>query len=252
MKTQKLWILAGLATCLALGTPLKALAQTDQTPPGQSQGGAGTGQDVENSNVASIELDQADVRDALRTLFKNVGVSYQIAQDVQGPITLHLTNVPFRTALESVLKQVDATYRIDGGIYNIVKKVNDLNIGTGIQDTGPAPSTSNKVLRRIHIQHADPLIVYYMLLGLSLQQAVLLEPEMSALSKGRSSGGGGGFGGGGLGASGGGFGGGGIGGGSIGGGGIGGGGIGVGGGGIGGGGVGGGGTGGGGGGRGGF
>ena len=211
MNTRKLWILAGLATCFTLGAPLQAHAQDAggaQDPAQQpAQGGGQT--DIESQNVASIELDQADVRDALRTLFKNVGVSYQIAQDVQGQITLNLKNVPFRTALESVLKQVDATYRIDGGVYNIIKKIGDTTLVTGPDNTGPTPSTSNKVLRKIHIQHADPLVVYYMLQGLPMQTAVGLSPEMSALMRGRGGAGGGGLGGGGggIGNSGGGFGG---------------------------------------------
>jgi prepilin-type processing-associated H-X9-DG protein len=73
--------------------------------------------------VASIELDGADVRDGLRILFKVQGYSYQISQDVQGTLTCSYKNVPFETVLQGLLRQVDATYRVEGGVYSIVRKL---------------------------------------------------------------------------------------------------------------------------------
>src|SRR5580693_10046632 len=79
-------------------------------------------EDVSQKTIPSLELEQADVREALRALFKNVNVSYSIAPEVQGPVTVSLKNVTFETALQNVLRQVDATYRIEAGVYEIVKK----------------------------------------------------------------------------------------------------------------------------------
>jgi hypothetical protein len=219
---------AMLVVGLFAGAPIQAQAQTD---PG--------------TNIPSLELNQADVRDALRALFRNVGVSYSIAPDVQGTVTLSLRNVPFETALRNVLNQVEATYRIEAGIYQIIRRQTPVVDPTGSQLPLPDPG-AGLVVRRLRIRSADPMFIAMML---SESQDYTASPEISTIVKGSQFGGiGGGFGGGGGlgggGLGGGGFGGGGLGGGGLGGGGFGGGGLG--GGGFGGGGLGGGGFGGGG------
>src|SRR5580700_6495592 len=83
-------------------------------------------EDISQHQIPSLELEQADVREALRALFKNVNVSYSIAPEVQGPVTVSLKNVTFETALQNVLRQVDATYRVEGGVYEIVKRTDEV------------------------------------------------------------------------------------------------------------------------------
>jgi hypothetical protein len=228
-----------MATLLAFG--LCAYAPTAA----YSQPTQGTQENPSNTIIPSIDLESADVRDALKILFKNVGVSYSVAADVQGNITLHITDKPFETTLEAILKQVDATYRVDAGVYTIIKKEDTTGVvATPDQTDTTTQITQKKRLVRIKILHADPALILTLLTG---RLNIGGGPEISALSSsggGGGIGGGGGFGGGGFGGGGGGLGGG-IGGGGLGGG-IGGGGGGLGGG-IGGGGLGGGGFGGGGG-----
>src|SRR5579859_6133493 len=96
-KSMQLALTATVATLTLGGLPARSLAQDG---PG-------------NKDVPSLEFNQADVREALRALFKNVGVSYSIAPEVQGTITCDLKHVPFETALQNILSQVDATYRIE-------------------------------------------------------------------------------------------------------------------------------------------
>lgn len=231
----KMLIATLLVGGLLFGTPLKSVAQ-----------------DPRDVIIPSLQLDQADIRDALKILFKAVNVSYSINADVQGSVTAALTNVPFETALRNVLGQVEATWRVEGGIYVIIKKV-EPTTGT---DTNPDLTTTTtateNAVRRIKIRSADPFVIIQLLNGTF---DPFMQPEVST----NVGGGGGGFGGGGQGGlGGGGFGGGGLGGGGLGGGGFGGGGLGgggfggFGGGGLGGGGFGGGGLGGGGGSRGAF
>ncbi|MGV3614361.1 MAG: hypothetical protein ACO1SV_03405 [Fimbriimonas sp.] len=86
--------------------------------------------------VPSVEFQSADVRHALRQLFRNQGVSYTVAPDVQGTVTLSLTNVTFETALTNLTRQVDATYRIEGGVILIVKRPSD---GPRLGDFEPIP-----------------------------------------------------------------------------------------------------------------
>ena len=40
-------------------------------------------EDISQKQIPSLELEQADVREALRALFKNVNVSYSIAPEVR-------------------------------------------------------------------------------------------------------------------------------------------------------------------------
>ncbi len=54
-------------------------------------------EDISQKIIPSLELEQADVREALRALFKNVNVSYSIAPEVQGTVTVSLKNVTFDT-----------------------------------------------------------------------------------------------------------------------------------------------------------
>lgn len=94
MKTKSMRLALGAVLALTLMcAPVRAIAQ----------------EDIGSRIIPSLEYDQADVREALRALFRTVGVSYSIAPDVQGSITVSLKNVQFAVALENILKQVDAT-----------------------------------------------------------------------------------------------------------------------------------------------
>ena len=176
-------------------------------------------QDDVSGKIVTLEYEQADVREALKALFKNVGVNYVIAPEIQGTITVNLKNVTFETAIQNVLRQVDATYRVEGGVYQIVKR-EEPGAGTGdvVENT---PAKNNKVVRRIKIRSADPQFIAMMIGPNAGSQSYTIHPEMSTIANTGSAGGGGGggFGGGqGGGQSGGGFGGGSSGGGSFGGG----------------------------------
>ena len=203
--------------------------------------------DPQTKIIPSLEYEQADVREALKALFRTVGVSYAIAPEVQGTVTLSLKNVSFETALQNITRQVDATYRIEGGVYQIVRR--EQQDPTAVDGGQALPTTAKLVVRRIKIRSADPQFIALMIGKNAGSQAFTLPPELSSIAKnpgggnggggggggfgggsGGGSGGGGGFGGGGGGGSGGGGFGGGSGGGSGGGGFGGGGGIGGGGG----------------------
>ncbi len=161
-------------------------------------------EDISQKQIPSLELDQADVREALRALFKNVSVSYSIAPEVQGPVTVSLKNVPFDVALQNVLRQVDATYRVEGGVYEIVKRAEVTAPTPGEkEDVTPVKTT---ITRRIKIRSADPEFIAMMLGKKAGNQSYEISPEISTLNKGMSMGMGG-MGGGGMGGMGGGMGG---------------------------------------------
>src|SRR3569832_2220911 len=72
-----------------------------------------TNKDLATKKV-TLNLENADVRYALKLLFQSVGANYTLDQNVQGAVTVSLTDVSFRTALETNQRntqtQVPLTY----------------------------------------------------------------------------------------------------------------------------------------------
>lgn len=163
--------MAALAAGLLSAVPASAFGQSD----------------ADSKTIPSLEYQQADVREALEALFKDVGVSYSIAPEVQGQVTVSLHNITFSTALQNILRQVDATYRITGGTYEIVKRSDPLRGGP---DPDPVLEPMTEVVRRIKVLCADPELIA-ILLSAKGNQSYTLPPEISSLRKGASNGAGG-------------------------------------------------------------
>lgn len=145
-------------------------------------------EDIGSRIIPSLELESADVREALKALFRSVNVSYSISPDVQGLVTVSLRDVPFDTALRNILGQVDATWRVEGGVYQIIRREIRDPVTTNQPETqAPTPELP---VRRIKIRSVDPQFIILMLQG---TQSTQISPEMSTIFKS------GGFGGGGFG-----------------------------------------------------
>src|SRR2546423_15170180 len=84
------------------------------------------------SKRVPLNLENADIKYALKLLFQSVGADYTLDPNVQGPVTVSLTDVPFKVALESVLRTTQSTapvtYRVESGIYNIALKVQEPDV----------------------------------------------------------------------------------------------------------------------------
>jgi len=201
---------------VALASAVQAQTKLATTMAALHYYGARQSEDVSQKLIPSLELEQADVREALRALFKDVGVSYSIAPEVQGSVTVSLKNVTFATALQNVLRQLDATYRVEGGVYEIIKRVD--TVAPVPEGRGPAPTSSSLIVKRIKIRSADPAFIAAMIGSKGgSQNYTTASPERSTIAKtpsGGGSGSGGGMGGSGSGSGSGGFGGGTTGGGS--------------------------------------
>jgi hypothetical protein len=160
-------------------------------------------EDPSEKIIPSLEYEQADVREALRALFKTVNVSYSIAPDVQGSITVSLKNVKFDLALQNILRQVNATYRVEAGVYQIILRE---QIDTTVTNPGleQVPTTSNTVVRRLRIRSGDPQFIMLLISSQGGNQSFSIYPEMSTVFNTPGGNSGGGFGsGGGLGGGGG-------------------------------------------------
>lgn len=198
MKQRTFWIASLAMVGLLVCAPLPASAQNDPR----------------DRIIPQLALEDAPIRDALKIIFRFAQASYTVASDVQGEVTVDLVNKPFEDVLRNVLNQVDATWRVEGGIYNVIRKPQQGTVTT--PDIPDLPTTATaKFPQKIQLRNADPALIVALLRNQYTVDATLI-PETSTWN-GVQSGGGGGFGGGGggggFGGGGGGFGGGGFGGG---------------------------------------
>ncbi len=70
----------------------------------------------------SIEMNGAQIEETVRLLCKSAKKEYVIDSQVKGPVNVKLEKVSFRVALEAVVNSVNATYRVENGVYHIVPK----------------------------------------------------------------------------------------------------------------------------------
>jgi len=63
-----------------------------------------------------------DVRSALKALFRKNEGSYILAPDVKGAVMVDIDGQPFEKVLQSICDQVHATFKVEGGVYNIYLK----------------------------------------------------------------------------------------------------------------------------------
>jgi hypothetical protein len=154
----------------------------------------------------TVKYDQADIRYVLKQLFENVGANYSIDPQVQGTVTVSLTDVPFEVALNTILRQLDLTYRIENGVYYVTirrpEEPTTPTTTTPIEETAPQVNLPEK----IQLTVASPYLIG------SLLGATIVQYSQYEMSSGGFGGGFGGFGGmgggfGGFGGMGGGFGG---------------------------------------------
>lgn len=86
-------------------------------------------------------LNDADVRDVLRKLFRDVNVQYSVAPDIQGTVTVEFQRIPLDVALRNILDQVGGTFRIEEGIYVILRR------GLRPGESGSTPMSYEKMPR---------------------------------------------------------------------------------------------------------
>ncbi len=67
----------------------------------------------------SIDLENADILTVLRALSEYAGVNIVAGKDVKGTVTVRLHNIPWRQALEIILKASGYAYREDPGVIRV-------------------------------------------------------------------------------------------------------------------------------------
>src|SRR2546421_9535713 len=165
----------------------------------------------------TLNLENADLRYALKLLFTSAGVNYTLDQAVQGTVTVSLTDIPFRTALASVLRSTQTTspltYRVEDQVYIISPKIEVVDVGN-VQGEEPANTTPKTRLTKVPLNFIsiDDLLNAGLIFGIITTGSQYQSGFGGGLGGGFGGGGQGGFGGG-QGGFGGGMGGGGFGGG---------------------------------------
>src|SRR5580700_8133469 len=130
--------LAALAlTVLGItAAPICARAQDDG-------GGTGGANDPANKKI-DLDLESTNLYYGLKLLFSQVKANFTIDESLKSlTVTAHLTQVPFRVALETLLKSTGTplTYKVENGIYSVVPKVEEA-APVEAEKTTPEPSST--------------------------------------------------------------------------------------------------------------
>jgi type II secretory pathway component GspD/PulD (secretin) len=67
----------------------------------------------------TIDVQGADIKTVLRSISEFSGVNIVAAPDVEGPVVIHLKNVPWKEALDSILRSQGYGWRDDYGIIRV-------------------------------------------------------------------------------------------------------------------------------------
>ena len=72
--------------------------------------------------IPRIQLANADGREAFANLGKAAGAKIDVANEVQGIVTLELVNVTFDVAMQTMARQLDAIHFYQGDTVYVVRK----------------------------------------------------------------------------------------------------------------------------------
>ena len=69
-----------------------------------------------DQRLVTVSGEGVDVRETLGKILQTAEVSYSIAPEIQGTVTFAYKNTPLIEVLEGILRQFDATFRIEAGV----------------------------------------------------------------------------------------------------------------------------------------
>jgi hypothetical protein len=111
----------------------------------------------------TLDLRDAPVRQALEQLFNNAKVDFSIANEVQGFVTLKITDQPFENALRLILRSssIPLTFVREGGVYIVKPRITETldpnaNVPPPVTDqTNTPPAASYDQIQLTYIDPAD-------------------------------------------------------------------------------------------------
>ncbi len=112
-----------------------------------------------SSKKVTLNLENADIRYALKMLFEMVGVNYVLEENVQGAVTASLTDVSFRVALENILRttqsQLPLTYRVQDNVYTVSVKQEEIQDQSTTGTTEETTPEKRSRTVKIPVTYAD-------------------------------------------------------------------------------------------------
>jgi hypothetical protein len=155
-RTTKSVSAAVLLTFAVIGgcSTLPALAQ----PPADK--GQEAVKDPSNQKI-DLDLESTNLYYGLKLLFSQIKANFTIDDSLKSlSVTAHLSQVPFRVALETLLKSTSTplTYKVESGIYSVVPKVEEaapVDLGP---EGPPEPRSSGYkygIIRPVNLSSAD-------------------------------------------------------------------------------------------------
>jgi hypothetical protein len=120
-----------------MAVPLCSTAQDNTT------GNADTTSNEQLNKPINLDVRSANLYYALSLMFDQLKVGNYTLPDAlkQIEVSAKFTNLPLRTALETLLKNRGYTYKVDGGVYSVVPKID-----TPISEPLPQEPTNNEPL----------------------------------------------------------------------------------------------------------
>ncbi|MCX7992125.1 MAG: hypothetical protein N2651_00510, partial [Fimbriimonadales bacterium] len=144
-----------------------AILMAVQVAPLFAQGG---GQQDPTQRRVTVKYEQADVRFVLKQLFDSVGVSYTLDPNVQGTVTVSLTDVPFTVALDNVLRPLNLTYRVENGVYYVtVRQPEEAPLPPTTEGAAPEEGPRLNLPEKIQLSYASPTLIAALLGGTLIQ-----------------------------------------------------------------------------------
>ncbi len=152
---------------------LLGLALAAGSAPSFAQGDSGSHAASVLARKVTLNVDGADLRAALKMLFNSVRADYVLDPEVEGRITASLTDIPFRIALDTVLRAAEAdpplTYRIEEEVFHVVRKPDPPPVPASASDAG-----GERVTATLGLRYADAGAVLRIVEGLALAPESLL------------------------------------------------------------------------------
>ncbi|MBI4228023.1 MAG: secretin and TonB N-terminal domain-containing protein [Candidatus Omnitrophica bacterium] len=157
------WLLGGLllAASTAMGVeedePLQVAAAAPSATEGQTPG------------TISLHVKDAEIRTVLEALGRKAGMNVVTTNDVAGVVTLHLDNVPWEQALDTIAKTSGFGYERDGTVYTV----------TGLD---ALKTRREKVRELVQIEPVTTRVIQLKYLDAADVKA-FLEPQLTASGK---------------------------------------------------------------------
>ena len=140
----------GCAALMGVGLTAAPLVARAQGQDAQMPGSDPNSNSDASNQLIKLDLENADLYSALKLLFAQVKANYTLAPGLrQFPVTAHLDKIPFRIALDTLLRgaasPVPLTYHVESGIYSILERKEVIDTGGEATTPDIEPPRSNRL-----------------------------------------------------------------------------------------------------------